>query len=81
MAHFPPRAGFGLAVEFQAGAGEGGKAFAQTKAFADFFAQTRHWELEPYFDVDGARVWGATAMVLAEFLALVDDLDAAAGEP
>lgn len=29
----------------------------------------------PFFDVDGARVWGATAMVLAEFLALVDGLD------
>lgn len=29
----------------------------------------------PYFDVDGAHVWGATAMVLAEFLALLDDLD------
>ena len=25
----------------------------------------------PYFDVGGVRVWGATAMVLAEFLALV----------
>lgn len=25
----------------------------------------------PYFDVGGLRVWGATAMVLAEFLALV----------
>jgi 8-oxo-dGTP pyrophosphatase MutT (NUDIX family) len=25
----------------------------------------------PYFDVDGLRIWGATAMVLAEFLALV----------
>jgi len=32
----------------------------------------------PYFEVDGARVWGATAMVLAEFLAVVDGLDAAA---
>lgn len=31
----------------------------------------------PFFDVDGARVWGATAMVLAEFLALVDGLDEA----
>ena len=30
----------------------------------------------PYFDVGDARVWGATAMVLAEFLALVDDADA-----
>ncbi len=26
----------------------------------------------PYFEVDGARVWGATAMVLAEFTALID---------
>jgi 8-oxo-dGTP pyrophosphatase MutT (NUDIX family) len=26
----------------------------------------------PYFEVDGARVWGATAMVLAEFSALID---------
>jgi 8-oxo-dGTP pyrophosphatase MutT (NUDIX family) len=31
----------------------------------------------PYFDVDGERVWGATAMVLAEFLTLLD----AAPEP
>jgi 8-oxo-dGTP pyrophosphatase MutT (NUDIX family) len=29
----------------------------------------------PYFDVDGARVWGATAMVLAEFLAVLDAID------
>jgi 8-oxo-dGTP pyrophosphatase MutT (NUDIX family) len=27
----------------------------------------------PYFDVDGARVWGATAMILAEFGALLAD--------
>ena len=27
----------------------------------------------PYFEVDGARVWGATAMVLAEFAALLAD--------
>lgn len=33
----------------------------------------------PYFDVDGARVWGATAMVLAEFLAVADGLDDTAG--
>ncbi len=31
----------------------------------------------PYFDVGGARVWGATAMVLAEFLAVLDAADAA----
>lgn len=29
----------------------------------------------PYFDVDGARVWGATAMVLAELLALLEDAE------
>ncbi len=29
----------------------------------------------PYFEVDDAHVWGATAMVLAEFLALVRDLN------
>ena len=28
----------------------------------------------PYFEVDGARVWGATAMVLAEFSALLADV-------
>lgn len=27
----------------------------------------------PFFDVDGARIWGATGMVLAEFLAIIDD--------
>lgn len=27
----------------------------------------------PYFEVDGARIWGATAMVLAEFGALLTD--------
>jgi 8-oxo-dGTP pyrophosphatase MutT (NUDIX family) len=29
----------------------------------------------PYFDVRDARVWGATAMVLAEFVALVEELE------
>ena len=29
----------------------------------------------PYFQVDGVKVWGATAMVLAEFLALLHDLE------
>ena len=27
----------------------------------------------PYFAIEGARVWGATAMVLAEFIALLDE--------
>ncbi len=30
----------------------------------------------PYFDVGGARVWGATAMVLAELLAVLEDAEA-----
>jgi hypothetical protein len=29
----------------------------------------------PYFDVEDAHVWGATAMVLAEFAALLDDVE------
>ena len=29
----------------------------------------------PYFAIDGAKVWGATAMILAEFLALLHDFD------
>lgn len=28
----------------------------------------------PYFAVEGARVWGATAMVLAEFTALIEEI-------
>jgi len=29
----------------------------------------------PYFDISGARIWGATAMVLAEFAALLDRIE------
>ena len=29
----------------------------------------------PYFDLLDARVWGATAMVLAEFVAVIDELE------
>jgi hypothetical protein len=29
----------------------------------------------PYYDVHGERVWGATAMVLAEFLDLLGGID------
>jgi 8-oxo-dGTP pyrophosphatase MutT (NUDIX family) len=31
----------------------------------------------PYFDVGGVKVWGATAMILAEFLAVMADVEAA----
>jgi len=34
-------------------------------------------QIVPYFDADGARIWGATAMVLAEFAAIVHDLEEA----
>jgi hypothetical protein len=27
----------------------------------------------PFYDVDGEKVWGATAMVLAELLALLEE--------
>ena len=30
----------------------------------------------PFFDVEGAQVWGATAMVLAELLAVLAEVDA-----
>jgi 8-oxo-dGTP pyrophosphatase MutT (NUDIX family) len=29
-------------------------------------------QMVPYYDVAGARIWGATAMVLSEFIALLD---------
>jgi 8-oxo-dGTP pyrophosphatase MutT (NUDIX family) len=32
------------------------------------------WVDVPYFEIEGARVWGATAMILAEFIALLDEL-------
>jgi len=32
-------------------------------------------QVVPYFDVAGARIWGATAMVLAEFAAVLDRID------
>lgn len=31
-------------------------------------------QMVPYFDVAGTRIWGATAMVLSEFIALLDSL-------
>jgi 8-oxo-dGTP pyrophosphatase MutT (NUDIX family) len=39
----------------------------RTRAFPAHVVQT-----VPYFEVAGARIWGATAMVLAEFTALLD---------
>jgi hypothetical protein len=38
-------------------------------AWFDFFAKTRYWELEPYFDVDGAR---AVALPGVEYILYVE---------
>jgi hypothetical protein len=37
--------------------------------WCDFFARTRHWELEPYFDVDGGR---AVALEGVEYIVYVE---------
>ncbi len=42
---------------------------ADMKAFFEFFARTRHWELEPYFDVDGGR---ALALDDVEYIVYVE---------
>ena len=37
-------------------------------------AAGRKYEVEvPYFSIDGHKVWGATAMALSEFLALIEE--------
>jgi 8-oxo-dGTP pyrophosphatase MutT (NUDIX family) len=33
------------------------------------------WYDVPYFEIDGARVWGATAMILAEFIAVLEEFE------
>lgn len=38
-------------------------------AWCDFFARTRHWDLEPYFDVDGGR---ALALEGIEYIVYVE---------
>jgi 8-oxo-dGTP pyrophosphatase MutT (NUDIX family) len=45
------------------------KRQTQTRTFSD---KTIEVEV-PYFDIDGEKVWGATAMILAEFLALLPE--------
>ncbi len=41
----------------------------QMTAWYDFFSRTRHWELEPYFDVDGGR---ALALDDVEYIIYVE---------
>ncbi|HET9318668.1 MAG TPA: DUF5060 domain-containing protein [Bryobacteraceae bacterium] len=42
---------------------------AEMKIWFEFFSDNRHWELEPYFDVDGGR---AVALEEVEYIAYVD---------
>jgi hypothetical protein len=44
-------------------------AARQMKVWFDFFSRTRHWELEPYFDVDGGR---AVALDGVEYIVYVE---------
>lgn len=46
-----------------------GKFGAEPKSWFDFMADTRHWELEPYFDVDAAR---CVALEGIEYVVLVE---------
>ena len=46
-----------------------GDGAAVCRYWFDFVADTRHWELEPYFDVDGAR---ATALEDVEYVSYIE---------
>lgn len=47
----------------------GGEKPEVAKSWFDFVSDTRHWELEPYFDVDGAR---AVALEDVEYLNYIE---------
>jgi hypothetical protein len=46
-----------------------GENAAMCRYWFDFIADTRHWELEPYFDVDGAR---AVALEDVEYVSYIE---------
>jgi hypothetical protein len=48
-----------------AGRNRDADSLRQMKILADFFGQTRHWDLEPFFDVDGGR---AVALESVEYI-------------
>jgi len=48
-----------------AGRNRDADSLQQMKILADFFGQTRHWDLEPFFDVDGGR---AVALESVEYI-------------
>ena len=51
------------------GGAPGSPAVKQMSAWYDFFSHTRHWELEPYFDVDGGR---ALALEGIEYIVYIE---------
>lgn len=55
--------------QYLAAAGADTAGAAEMKIWSDFFAGNRHWELEPYFDVDGGR---AIALEGVEYIVYVE---------
>jgi hypothetical protein len=55
--------------EYLAAAGASDAEAQAMKGWYEFFAGNRHWELEPYFDVDGAR---AVALEGVEYIVYIE---------
>ena len=55
--------------EYPTAAGAGDGEAQVMKGWYEFFAGNRHWELEPYFDVDGAR---AVALEGVEYIVYIE---------
>ena len=56
--------------DYVTAAGADDAAATQMKIFFEFFADNRHWELEPFFDVDGGR---AVALEDVEYILYVEN--------
>ena len=56
--------------DYVTAAGADAAAAAEMKIFFEFFADNRHWELEPFFDVDGGR---AMALEDVEYILYVEN--------
>jgi len=55
--------------QYPAAPGADAAASAEMKIWFEFFAGNRHWELEPYFDVDGGR---ALALEDTEYVVYIE---------
>jgi hypothetical protein len=55
--------------QYPGGAGMDEAVARQMSSWFEFFSKTRHWELEPYFDVDGGR---ALALEGVEYIVYVE---------